>query len=538
MKKLLAFLLCSALVMAQDTPTPNIHLTKITPGFEIGTWGPIVNTNWDILDGYFGGVTATPTMLLHAKSLNFNTIYTSAQTGADWSCRVQAAISSISGSGAVVSSIDDTDVGGLGACTIDPGSKTVILLLGPTTYIVGQIALRNSFYVIGMGSGGFAQQSILQSCSTCTTTDMFVLGGSSAVAGVHLQGFRIYGAGGSGGSTAQSAIAMLAQINGGGLWHAEFDDLTILGFCGSGSSHGILRFDGSAGGSPPAINQYDTFKNIEIYRGVSCGPDLEIHGFAGQMKFVDGHYDSQPSVTTGTNILITDVSSSLFPFNIIFDNVTTQGGDIAVNTAGCNICTFFQTHMELLHTAWKVDAGTGATTQLYIFGSQLNGNVGVNSGSGSLVNLTAASTNASVVFGPANNFGSPDALFIGNTAGIQRFGNFGGTTVGGTQFNTDNGFPYTTINTGILPNGSGFKHKRVAGCTTGSTSGNSCTTAITFTTAFGDANYTASCTLTGTASLGHLGNTSTPLNTGFSINTVTDTNAAITGVVDCIAVHD
>jgi hypothetical protein len=500
MKKLLLFLLCSFLAFSQTTTAPNLGLAL--------------------------------SMQVRARNLDNKTIYSSSSPGSDWSCRVQSAISSITGSGGIISSIDDTDAGGVGACIIDSGGKTVLILLGPTTYTVSQIALRNSFYMVGMGSGGFAQQTILQSCSNCSTTDMFVLGGNSPVAGVHLQGFRIYGAGGAGGKTPQSAIAMVAQTNGGGLWHSEFDDLNILGFCGNSKTHGIMRFDATAAGRPPAINQYNTFRNIEVYRGTGCGPDLEIHGFAGQMKFVDGHYDSQPGVTTGTNILISDVSNSLFPFNIIFDNVTIQGGDIAVNTVGCNICTFFQTHMEALHGGWKIDAGVGATTQLYIFGSQLNGNVGINSGNGYILNLTAASKKASVVFGPANNFGNPDNLFIGNTVAIQRYGNFGGTTVRGTQFNADNGFPYTTINTGILPDGSGFKHMRVTGCTTGSTAGNSCTTA------FADANYTASCTLTGTASLGHLGNTSVPTNTGFKISTVTDTNAAISGIVDCIAVHD
>ena len=506
MKKLLVFLLYSVLTFGQTAPTRNIGLAL--------------------------------SMQLGTKNLHNNTIYSSSFPGSDWSCRVQAAIFSITGDGAIISSIDDTDAGGVGGCTIDPGGKTVLVLLGPTTYTVSQIALRNSFYMLGMGSGGFDQQTILQSCSTCDTTDMFVLGGNSPVAGVHLQGFRIYGAGGAGGKTPQSAIAVVAQINGGGLWHSEFDDLNILGFCGNSRTHGIMRFDASTGGRPPAINQYNTFRNIEVYRATGCGPDLEIHGFAGQMKFADGHYDSQPGASTGTNILISDVSNSLFPFNIIFDNVTIQGGDIAVNTVGCNVCTFFQTHLEALHGGWKIDAGAGATTQLYIFGSQLNGNVGINSGNGYILNLTAASQKASVVFGPANNFGNPDNLFIGNIAAIQRFGNFGGTTVRGTQFNADNGFPYTTVNTGILPDGSGFKHMRVTGCTTGSNAGNSCTTAVTFTTAFADSNYTASCTLTGTTSLGHLGNTSVPTNTGFTINTVTDTNAAINGVVDCIAVHD
>src|SRR6476661_8256893 len=140
MKKLLVFLLYSVLTFGQTAPTRNIGLAL--------------------------------SMQLGTKNLHNNTIYSSSFPGSDWSCRVQAAIFSITGDGAIISSIDDTDAGGVGGCTIDPGGKTVLVLLGPTTYTVSQIALRNSFYMLGMGSGGFDQQTILQSCSTCDTTDM------------------------------------------------------------------------------------------------------------------------------------------------------------------------------------------------------------------------------------------------------------------------------------------------------------------------------------------------------------------------------
>lgn len=46
------------------TLTPNKNLEKVDPGTEIGTWGPIINTDWDIVDKAFGGVvsyTFTPT---------------------------------------------------------------------------------------------------------------------------------------------------------------------------------------------------------------------------------------------------------------------------------------------------------------------------------------------------------------------------------------------------------------------------------------------------------------------------------------------
>jgi hypothetical protein len=89
-----------------------------------------------------------------------------------------------------------------------------------------------------------------------------------------------------------------------------------------------------------------------------------------------------------------------------------------------------------------------------------------------------------------------------------------------------------------LSDGTGIKHKRTTGCATGATAGNLCLTTVTWGTAFADANYSVSCVLEGTASLGHLGNTGTILAGSFQINTVTDTNAVITGVVDCIGLHD
>lgn len=99
---------------------------------------------------------------------------------------------------------------------------------------------------------------------------------------------------------------------------------------------------------------------------------------------------------------------------------------------------------------------------------------------------------------------------------------------------------HTTFLQGVVGDGAGFKHKRVTGCTTGATSGNTCTTTITWTTPFVDTNYTPVCTLLGPATLGHLAAISTDIIAAASVKveTVTDTNAAISGTINCIAVHD
>jgi hypothetical protein len=367
------------------------------------------------------------------------TYYASAQTGADNSAKIQAAITSCPGPSCVIDGRGLPSETSGGSTNIDPGSSKIVTILLPagTTY-VNQISLRNSLKIYGMGSGGFTQQSILQSCSTCGTNDVFVLGGTTAMGGVELRGFRIYGANGASGSSNQSAIAAIAQINGGGLWLSEIRDLNILGFCGSGGSHGIIRLDGTAGGSPPAINQFDTFVHIEAYRPSGCGPVVEMQGFSGQIRFLDSHLDSQSLVTTGTNVLIKDTSSSLFPFNIFFDNVTIQGGAVGVSAAGCNICTFNQMHHELEAGAYLVPAGSGANTNITISNSQFNGNVGQNSGNGYIVNVVAPATNASVFFS-GNNFTNPDFVFLGNTAAVTSIGNTGGApTISGTEWYASN----------------------------------------------------------------------------------------------------
>lgn len=96
-----------------------------------------------------------------------------------------------------------------------------------------------------------------------------------------------------------------------------------------------------------------------------------------------------------------------------------------------------------------------------------------------------------------------------------------------------------TINTGVSQ-GSGFKHQRFGSlCTTAAAAGATCTTTLTWTSAFADANYTVVCT----------GHTQSNTAIGPTIEGVTATNfvvriMAATGAassftsVDCIGIHD
>lgn len=131
----------------------------------------------------------------------------------------------------------------------------------------------------------------------------------------------------------------------------------------------------------------------------------------------------------------------------------------------------------------------------------------------------------------------------------------GSKTGGGSNIN--GGSITLTPGTGDLSNGaihlqrsvfndeSGFKHKRFPSplggtCPTGTTIGNSCTSAnLTWGTAFADNNYTVSCTLTSVTNQPHLVTyTKLAAGAGITLTIATDLASAADAGADCIAVHD
>jgi hypothetical protein len=115
--------------------------------------------------------------------------------------------------------------------------------------------------------------------------------------------------------------------------------------------------------------------------------------------------------------------------------------------------------------------------------------------------------------------------------------NFALKTLGAAKSSFNGG---VVLGTSVAPDGSGFKHKRVAGCATAASLAATCTTTVTWTTAFADASYSATCN-------GDLITSGVPLNGGLTaklaasvtFQTVSGTAAAAQyTTVDCIAVHD
>ena len=93
--------------------------------------------------------------------------------------------------------------------------------------------------------------------------------------------------------------------------------------------------------------------------------------------------------------------------------------------------------------------------------------------------------------------------------------------------------------TGLAPDASAHKHKRFSGiCTTGAVQFNQCTTTVTWTTTFPDANYTPVCIGYGATNIPIL-EIETRIAAGITLRLTTMTNAAATfSEVDCHADHD
>jgi hypothetical protein len=112
------------------------------------------------------------------------------------------------------------------------------------------------------------------------------------------------------------------------------------------------------------------------------------------------------------------------------------------------------------------------------------------------------------------------------------------STAGSIQLNPATGQD-VAIGLGLAPDGSGFKHKRVASCTTAASGNATCATTVTWTTAFADANYTLSCTLIGPGTAFVL-ESSTPVAASATVTIMNAPGSSIaaSGTLDCYGVHD
>lgn len=329
---------------------------------------------------------------------------------ADQFANVQAAINALPAAGGIVyatSSGVNTSLG-----TLDPGSRAVTLYLGPFNFTASQIKLENSFHLIGAGSNNVG--TVIT--ATSTSLSPIILGTTSPVAGVVLRGFRLNGAT----SNTGNGIDIIAGVNGGGLWYSKFSDIVIgatTPFAGIG-----FNFDGTAGGTPKGINQFNMIENVFVFRKSGGSYGCQWLGSNGQFSIINLECEGQAQ-GDGTNINIASSASNLYPYSLQFNNLTTEAADVGVNISGATNVTFLNPHEENLNGGFLMSLGTGSvnTYGVSIVAGEFD-TTGVNSGNGYLVKTTAGATNSNLNF-IANRIGTvPDSYLSGFTNNVTEEG--------------------------------------------------------------------------------------------------------------------
>ncbi len=357
-------------------------------------------------------------------NLNGTTYFASKFTGADASCKIQSAIQAVPANGyGVINAIDLTDVGGTGACAIDPGAKSITVLLGATTYHVSQIILRTNFHLIGMGDGtglGGTNKlpTLIQAMGDDATPPIALTTAAEGQEHVVLSGFRLVG---TAGNTTQNGIFINASGLNGGLWYSDFQDIEVANFGGIG-----LDLEAPVGGG---INQFSTFARVRVFRVAGGGYGMQIKGWNSSLKFENCQFDGSPQVSGGdgttTNINIDDFTGGIFPpYNIKFDLLTTQWAAIGMRIDAGDSISIDQGHFEGDFNAYTIGPGDTFGPLIITMHDGFYGNgTGIHGGNGSIVNIVASTPNASVEFIDNHIFAAADTNFKGNTGSIYQCGN-------------------------------------------------------------------------------------------------------------------
>jgi len=84
----------------------------------------------------------------------------------------------------------------------------------------------------------------------------------------------------------------------------------------------------------------------------------------------------------------------------------------------------------------------------------------------------------------------------------------------------------------------GYQTKRVASCTTGAAAASTCTTTVTWTTAFPDTNYTAVCMIDGPTGVPYVLGSQSKAGASIVVSIANLTAVAASGTLNCKAQHD
>ena len=302
--------------------------------------------------------------------------------------------------------------------TIDPGTKSITLYLGPYTYSVRQVTLRKGMKIIGMGASaspnGTATCNVAKPCngtalqSVNGNNPVFVVPQDNNDPATHvlLSGFSLMG---SDGNTSEDGFFLdSSQTVNSGLWFSTFDDIAVSGFAGVGIH---LRAPNSNFGS---TDQWLLFNNVTASRTSGGGNALRLEGGVFQLRFRNCEFDGQ-GMGDGTNIYIGGFGGGTggWPETIVFEGLISQRAATAVQVDGAINLTFYAPHHEALFGAYLLTNNTGIGTRgLNISEGYFAGNVGTNGGAGYDLSI-AASNMSGIVFAHNQIFGTPDAIVKG-----------------------------------------------------------------------------------------------------------------------------
>jgi hypothetical protein len=263
--------------------------------------------------------------------------------------------------------------------TIDPGSKSVTLYLGPYTYNVTQITLEPSFKIIGMG----ARATTLQSTNGNNPVIVIRQAVGGAAQHVLLSGFQLLG---SAGNSSEDAIFLDSSTYlNSGMWYSELRDISIYGFAGNGIHIKGTNADYSG------LTQLSEFDRVVVVRTPGGGNALRIEGGAYNLDFNDCQFDGA-AAGDGTNIFIGARPGNPFaiPIDMNFRGLTSQAAAVAVQVDGGWAISFDLSHHEKLWGGYLVTSDLGAgTAGLSISGAGFQTS-GTNNGAGYLLNVATS----------------------------------------------------------------------------------------------------------------------------------------------------
>ncbi len=303
--------------------------------------------------------------------------------------------------------------------TIDPGSKSITIYLGPFTYNVKQITLRSGLRIFGMGASA-APSGSDPGCTTatpCNGTTLQSVNGNNpvfviprvnnrAAIDVLISGFRLIG---SVGNTSEDAILLDASaLSNAGLWYSTIKDIQIFNFAGIG-----VHLKGTTDGFE-AMNQWVRFDRVVVFRTTGGGNGLRIEGAAFELNFEDCQFDGHVE-GDGTNIYIGGLAGGIdgFPITIRFRGLVSQLAGTAVQLDGAEGISFYGSHHEKVWGVYQITGNSNIwNIGVTISDAWFNTDAGAHGGSGFLLNV-GTTLASGVRFIHNEIFGSPDIVVKG-----------------------------------------------------------------------------------------------------------------------------